>query len=369
MEWYKGGHTRACLIIGPCGVGKSCLASAFLSDRGLIPWDCRSKGGDFSRVVEGLIHRKTPPGMPKMGLIIDEIHNLDGDARKVLGRILATTFPVGAPPVICIVDACVLPKQYSSIKKVCQVVTMYKPFANQNQDAGTLLHRLKTTENFQLSSGQTEMLVEQSCGDLRALTTLAELASKTPLQQRSSNHDLFMSPFEAARDLLKMPKKHTFEKASELIHMDALMPLFVHENAARLQGSIDSISDLAESLSMASILDDHWSHQLHNTARDVETAAVCAQYRPANFQARVQFPSYLGETSTRNANKRHVTSLRNAYGATMGHSAFCQDILPVLAAEAHALNPRTKAYRDWLAEKNFDKDDGKFLRDRYTKFK
>ena len=352
--WFSGGHTKPCLIVGPTGIGKTCLAEALFKDRSLQVCDCRAVGINLVTVVTNLLFRKRTTGLTQVGLIVDEIHTLAADERIALGVLLSKPFPAGAPAVICIVDSDVLPAQYSSVKAACYVITMYKPFETL-QDAKSLVRKLQTITRIKLPLIQLQTLVELSLGDLRSVTIAMELLANTnsgrsvssiPARPSTlgssqppkvlSSRDLFLSPFEAARQLLR--PSVVFETAAALVNADPMVPLFVFENGyANLLTSIsdlETMAEFADSISLSENFDNHRSHQLKDVSLAVLASSVCVRFSQSSKQRKPQpvaFPAYLGKCSKQHANKRYLTDMRirsytirkdavNKYSAMSAHT-------------------------------------------------
>ena len=331
--WFSGGHTKPCLIVGPTGIGKTCLAEALFKDRSLQVCDCRAVGINLVTVVTNLLFRKRTTGLSQVGLIVDEIQTLAADERIALGILLSKPFPAGAPAVICIVDSDVLPAQYSSVKAACYVITMYKPFETL-QDAKSLVRKLQTITRIKLPLIQLQTLVELSLGDLRSVTIAMELLANTnsgrsvssistrPSTLKSSqpptvlaSRDLFLSPFEAARQLLR--PSVVFKTADALVKADPMVPLFVFENGyANLLSSISDLETMAafaDSISLSENFDNHRSHQLKDVSLAVLASSVCVRFSQSSKQHKpqpVSFPAYLGKCSKQHANKRYLTDMR-----------------------------------------------------------
>ena len=331
--WFKSGHTKPCLITGPTGIGKTCLAESFFRDYSLDICDCRASGLSLITVVTNLLYRKRTSGMVQVGLVIDEIHTLTSEERVALGKLLSKTFPKSAPAIICIVDSDILQSQYSGIKAACHAITMYKPF-EPLQDAKCLARKLQSLVKVKLSSVHLQSLVEQSLGDLRAVTIMMEWLTNTvksgPMVPNTiksgpvvhtTSRDLFLSPFEATRQLLRRPI--LFTQAEALVNADSLVPLFVFENGyiedpIQKNGlpTLDEMALFAEGMSVAECFDSHRSHQLGHVSRSVLAAVVCVYYCKLPLQKRLsqtrhpRFPLYLGKCSTQNATSRYLKELR-----------------------------------------------------------
>ena len=343
--WFEAGHTKACLITGPTGIGKTCLTESFFNDKKLEKCDCRAVGVSVTTVVTNLLYRKRTAGMAlsQVGLIIDEIHTLTSEERSGLASILSKPFPKGAPPVICIVDSDILPSVYQSVKSACHLVPMYKPYSLLD-DATCLARKLRGLSKRRLSTVQLQAAVEQSLGDLRAMTIMMEWLSVSHMNDRKPvaagggsslspyqhaqrvSPDLFLTPFEATRQLLHPV---LFVRAEALINTDVLMSLFVFENAygalpkqggggggvsSSLSSELDlnAMAEFADGISLAEVFDSHRSHHFSDVSRSVLASAVCKYYSHPNARPRapLQFPAYLGKCSTQNANKRRLIEMR-----------------------------------------------------------
>nr|MCH9716665.1 AAA family ATPase [Gammaproteobacteria bacterium] len=213
---------KPCLLIGPIGIGKTCLASSLFKDHGYVVKYARDTGEKWLSKLENVLFQRSFASQPS-AVIVDDVHTLDGHEKtKLVNMLKRKRLQV---PIICIVDANVLPKHYSAIKTLSKVTAMYKPW-NKPQDATILLKRLQQHVVTKLPLE----LASQCNGDLRALTIAAQLESQRPTTNTTNTTmDLFVAPFEGAKQLLS---SHFPPQANQLM-TDSMMPLFLQHNVPR----------------------------------------------------------------------------------------------------------------------------------------
>jgi hypothetical protein len=288
------------LLCGPTGVGKTSLAHALLQDHGFLPKDCRNLHGDFLGIAEQLMFRA---GDEKIGIIVDEVDNVDAHDRAKLVALLKDRRD--GVPIICTAEN-PFDKHIESVKNVCKVVRLYKPL-NVGADVRTLLARLVHAEGLKPAAVTLTTIEAVSNGDMRRATALLELSTRGALTQRGLyTADVFLdSPFDAASSLMRgTPRQFSsVEQAAEVCHADAdMVLLLVQENYVKEEGvTLEKALSQALILSDVDMLDSHPMHQTHGTAETLLVAAAMAAGSSRRGQKRLDFTSYLGNLASRKA--------------------------------------------------------------------
>lgn len=382
--WLNDGAAKPCLITGPVGVGKTSLAVAFFRDNKYVVRECSKLPGDMLRMVEALMYRQPTLNIPRVGIIIDDMHTLDAALRKNLVALLKRA-PANASPVICVVDQDVPPKYVQAIKSICHCVTMYRPLKT-GQDTSNLLRALQRKEKFTFTPEEQRGVVEQSRDDLRALTILVEFTVKTKKRSFVGTSDVFTGLFPAAQRLMQ-PTRSTppnLEEACKLMEMDGIMSLFVQENLAGLYATddVDELSAACSLVSEACVLDDHHSHQLHHHSTALQAGLIVSKNlhdsakqsscrfggASAGHKQKLQFPAFLGNCSSRTAQTHKCKEARLAFGGLGvggggGTGEFIEDTMPHIRKRLGGMKPQTNACKQWVAAAGLSTTQAKWLRD------
>lgn len=333
---------KPCLLVGDTGIGKTSLGRVFLKAKGRLLHFTVSPdvAEDFASTVSGYD--------PESGItvLLDDIHLLTTEERKRVVKLAERT----RCPIIFTVDRSVMPQKYQTLKKICQVINMYKPYNNPTGDAVPLLRYIARKEGLNIPRNAFNNLVAESNGDLRALVVSAEMWARCPAPASTTERDDYSSTFQTASAVLQNPD-HDPEACDRHVNSDSLIPLFVHENAPRVVKELSA--EMADVVSLYDVLDSHPSHELHRDASSVLAQGVGAFHRCALPRAKIAFPAVLGNISKRNGMR----------GKFSGKS---MDELSYLAGVARSFNPRTKKYKSWLAEQRLTTEQAKLLKDRFV---
>ncbi len=343
QRWMGQYSKKPCLLVGPVGIGKTSLASCIFRDHGFTVVRPRDFIGQWMTKLQNVLVQHSFVKQ-STAILIDDAHTLDRSEKLKLTNCLKRK--VFRVPIICIVDADTPPKQYAALKSLSCVVTMYKPW-QQNQDARIVLKRLQDRTGFSFPM----QLADQCRGDLRALTIAAQMVSSHT--STTGNVDLFVSPFEAAKRLLSplFPDKDADKLAS-----DSMIPLFTQHNVMRSGSTLEQTTELLAACSDHDVL--QWKHS--ECASTIVVEALKTYHKPTSRGFKIQYPPVLGKMSTQKANRFKLKSLKKMQDLTAQSSqVIATDLVPFLKQQLPV--KKGKSFRVALNTYGLSKEDGDFI--------
>jgi len=248
---------KACLLVGPPGVGKTSLARAVANDLHYRVVELNASDVRTEKAIE----RALAPASASLTLdsfsdtsrsnlvLMDEVDGVFGrEDRGGLGAILETVKETPVPIVLTAND--VEDERFDDLRKTCSLIEM---FEIRPRLLVMLIQRIITAEGVSLDNQTIETIVRRSHGDLRStindtqaaaagvLNTSAMAGRTQLLAEDATLRQLFQSEdFNEARSALNRTEVPLY-KDDLLLHLHDILP-YVYTSLPKLAQAYDSLS-------------------------------------------------------------------------------------------------------------------------------
>ena len=256
-QWtLKKKPTKACLLVGPPGVGKTTLARAAANDFGFRVVEMNASDIRTEKAVKNILAPATASltldafstGSRGNLILLDEVDGVFGrEDRGGLGAILAAIKDMPLPIVLTANN--IDNERFDDLKKACIVLTMYEL---RPRLLVTLLNSILSAEGKSLGPGVVKRLAGESYGDLRSaindaqamaiskVYTLRSTRTKE-LDERSTLRGMFAGKgLSASRRVLNETEVPLYRDELLLLVHD-LLP-YVYTSKEKLARAYDALS-------------------------------------------------------------------------------------------------------------------------------
>lgn len=304
LSWIRNGGRTLCVLSGPTGCGKSCMARMLFKETGRQVMDPRVCESNMETFLTDVM--RTKGNNSKLGILIDDLETLAAPTRTRLLAILTKKNPT--VPVICTVTD-PKDKAVATFVKACGTsIRMEKP-----RCAAALIRKhAPTMKNEEVNS------IERACGgDLRQAVVLTVQAMtwkrhhsvvSPTLTNRSDRTDPRVRDMFSATDMAFASK--SLDDVVLCITHNSVVPIMVQEHLVKKSKDVDDLCQRLDDMSSGDLMDSHRSHTTHEHASH-QYASACMGMRASNH--RVSFPASLAALSRRNGNNTTFSEVRACY--------------------------------------------------------
>ena len=364
--WLKNRGVTLCLLSGPTGCGKSCLARVAIQRSGREVVDLRGCD-NMEAMLEDLMY--TPGKNSKVGVIIDELENLATSVRTRLLKVLTKRNPT-----VPVISICTDPtdKTLATYAKACGTrIRMEKPTPHVARElvgslAPTMSH-IDRAEIARISNGdlrQAVILTIQTATWIRNRDTLVRYKehvarryqnlpgghAKIPkiATQLGQTDRRVNDIFSATRCSFGCPRR---EEVFNCVSYSTLVPPMIQEHLVKrvitknqsLEDDLAQMEDLAsrlERMSSGDVLDSHNGHQTHHHASEQYVSACLGQRGTSKNPS---FPESVGIPSKRTKCRTTLTDVTSLFSA---HKSCHEDMDMVVSLVKHKLSRDAQCLND-----------------------
>lgn len=313
-EWSSSLKTKGLLVSGNSGIGKTLAIELILKQ---LNYNIVDLNSDDEREKE-YIKTKIKPIL-KIGKTIFGKKNVlvvnDLDCSSDYGFLTSLTECLKETdiPIICTCNDR-YNQSFKTIATYCFDIKFQKPTTN---DIYKLISYVIKNEKLNILENDAKKLIETSNNDIRnALNTLQLCSNKTRLD--FSKDSTQSSIFDITNTMLSQTTEFEDKYSSFWLDTD-LIPLMVHENyisnSLKNKNEYDNLNNISNSSSSLSDVDlfetdieaTNWELMPYMATSCITTCSNC------HSKSRIQFPAFLGKTSTKNKNKRLIQNISTKY--------------------------------------------------------
>ncbi|ORC88692.1 replication factor C, subunit 1 [Trypanosoma theileri] len=345
VEGFEAGtvKTRGALLSGPPGVGKTTSVYVVAKElgRSVVEYnasDFRSRKSLREHVTDVINNRTfngTASSYTKIILLMDEVDGCDiGGVGEVIQMIKSTTIPI-----VCTCNDRWHQKLRSLLNYVEDIRVSRPPC---NIVANYICDKVLAREGISLSKQLLQDIIQRSGSDIRSMLNNLQMwcINRKTLEQKTlaecaiqSSKDNDVGLFDAAEMFLlqgtSRGKPHTIEELQSAFYNSDLVDLFVQENYIHFNPEnkdyMEAVAEAANYISLADGLqrimyfEQNWS--VSRAYVQFSSIAPCAITRGHyesflsgqqvffDRQRPVKFPTWLGQNSSANKNKRLLRCL------------------------------------------------------------
>jgi replication factor C subunit 1 len=304
LSWSSANKKQKCaLISGSTGIGKTLLAELILNNNNFnineLNLDCdRNKDYIKKNVKPILTTKRTYLGKQNVLLVSDiDCGNDNGFISSLIECIKETEIPI-----VCICDN----RYDQSIKSVTPYCVDFKMGKPTYEEVYRLIYKVVITEKIKIGESRVKKLYAESNGDIRyILNTLQMNLKKNDGTKDVSNPNVF----DTTKRLLSMDtdidSKYNMYWLNNDIHTLMIQENYIN-NTFKTNCDADRLENIAkssDSLSDADLFETrvnvtNWEIGPYVALMTVKSTQKC------NAKTKINFPQFLGKTSTINKNKR-----------------------------------------------------------------
>lgn len=335
--WSSGSGSRAVLIYGPPGIGKTTVAHLLAKEAGYTVTEYNASDARSIARLKGIFAL----GMKRLGkelIVMDEVDGLSerggvGELASIVKRTLS--------PMICIANE--LGTKLTPLKSACHVIGCSRPMR------GTIATALLGVCAAEGIRGVTKAMLEGMCekngNDIRGILNQLDFYRKDVAAaacNKDNSHS--MTSFRAAGSLLSCGDGLSWETAADYVFYDPfLVPLMVQEAYLSVHGSGGAKAEDTAAAADWISRGDGMNRRLLQTQDwsllpQVVATTVGAARTLRNTRGRVPaqiFPQVLGKMSKRAKHVRWLEEMGRRIGAGGGAGRVRMEYLDTLRMRAH----------------------------------
>jgi replication factor C subunit 1 len=313
-EWSSKNKIKCLLISGNSGIGKTLSIELVLKQHNyniieLNSDDEREKEYIKTNIKPILKFTKTLFGKKNV-LVVNDL-----DCLSDYGFISSLTECIKETeiPIICTCNDR-YNQSFKTLATYCADIKFQKPNTN---DIYKFISNIIKNEKLAISETSARKLIENSNNDIR--NTLNNLQiSKNNSQLNFNKDNTQLSIFDITNTMLSQTNEFETKYNSFWLEPD-LIPLMIHENyilnSLKNKNECDNLNNLYATSNNLSDLDlfetsvevTNWELMPYVASTCIK---ICSNCHP---KTRIQFPAFLGKTSTKNKNKRLIQNISKKY--------------------------------------------------------
>ena len=298
--------TKAALIIGPPGIGKTTTAHLVAAGLGYTVVEYNASDTRSVAKLKGLFAL----GMKRLRkelIIMDEIDGFTAQDRGGVGE-LAELIRKANAPIICIGNQ--MAPKLAPLQKVCVTVKFSRPVKST---IATALAGVCQKEGVVVSKVDLERMCETSGNDIRSV--IHALQFQRSAADSNKDASLRLDLFSATQKLMSN-KRATFHEADDFVYVDyGMVPLMVQEAYLAASRTLEEAVAGSEQVSFGDLMSTRqWDTQDWSLLPHVVHSTVAVSRKvtgPCPFQI---FPRLLGQNSKRGKHRRWMEDVGRARG-------------------------------------------------------
>jgi len=291
--------SRAVLLVGPPGIGKTTMAHLLAKEAGYAITEYNASDARSMSMLRGIFSL----GMRRLRKEIVIMDEVDGLSERGGCGELAKLIDKTDTPIICLCNA--LPPKLNTLQKACLVIKCSRPMKST---IATALLNVCKKENIAATKESLERMCEESGNDIRSIL------NRLSMHGAEKDAMLRMDLFSATQKL--MSRHLPMTSAEDLVYVDyGMVPLMVQEAYIAASKDIEEAAAAAEEISFGDTVSRAlWQRQDWSLLPHAVMSTVAASRKrsgPCPFQI---FPRVLGKNATKGKHRRWMEEIGRIRG-------------------------------------------------------